>query len=383
MSDSTAFFIPDLPFHFGPTLSPFNPGGLPDTFPFELNFDPESGMLVQRSRPGLQGLLDRAYRAGQEIGTPLADDALGKPYADDFLAFIRSRAGTPGRALEIGAGVGYLSKRLKDDGWQVDSLEPGIGYQDHWAKYGIDVINEYFPSPRARGPYDLICAYAVLEHIPEPGSLLASVRDHLRPGGTLVLSVPDCSKEIAIGDPAMLIHEHYNYFDATSLHLMLARCGFTANVRPSGYGRAVYASANAAPPPASTVAGVSADTEAARTFPARCTAFTQQARTALGALAARGTLGIYCPSRALAVLPVDISCRFFDDSPSLQGRYVPPFAARIESRAALLDHPTDAVVIMSHTFVEKLKRELTTVLPRSRVFGIAELVEHGVDQRVN
>lgn len=380
MTDQGAFTIPDLPFHLGPTTSPHNPNGLPDTWPFDLVFDAARAMLVQSPQPELPALLDRAYRTGQEIGTPLAEDALGKPYADDFLDFIRASTGARGRALEIGAGVGYLSKRLTDDGWEVDSLEPGIGYRDHWARYGVPVINDYFPSPCARGPYDLICAYAVLEHIPYPESLLWAIRDHLRPGGRVILSVPDCSKEIAIGDPAMLLHEHYNYFDASSLRLLLSRCGFSADIRSSGYGRSVYACADATSG-AVADAPVAADIEPARTFPVRCRTFIERAQAALETLAIRGSLGIYCPTRALAVLTDELSCRFFDDSPLLQGRYVPPFPARIETRAALLKHPTDSVVIMSHTFVDKLKRELAFRLPGSRVLGIAELVALGVDQK--
>lgn len=381
MSSSEAFSVPDLPFHLGPTISQHNPGGLPDTLPFDLVFDPVRAMLVQRPRPELAQLLDRAYRTGQEIGTPLADDELGKPYADDFLGFLRARAGAPGRALEIGAGVGYLSKRLKDEGWHIDSLEPGIGYREQWARYGIEVINDYFPSPRAEGPYELICAYAVLEHILDPESLLASIRAHLQPGGRLVLSVPDCGKEIETGDPAMLLHEHYNYFDVTSLRLLLERCGFSADVRLSGYGRAVYACATATPSSRTDSEAEGPGISLAASYPQRCRRFTERARASLRALAGTGTLGIYCPTRALAVLPAGISFRFFDDSPSLQGRCVPPFATRIEPRAALIGRPTDSVVIMSHTFIDKLRRELVPQLPGTRVLGIAELAGQGIEPR--
>ena len=381
MSDSTAFVIRDLPFHIGPTETRSNPSGLPDTYPFELTVDPRNAMLVQRARPGLLELLDRAYRAGLELGTPLADDEFGRPYVEDFLAFVRSQAGRPRRALEIGAGVGYLSRCLKDDGWILDSLEPGAGYQEQWRKYAVEVINDYFPSPRATGPYDLICSYAVVEHVADPEAFLAAVRSHLKPGGKFLLSVPDCSREITLGDPAMLIHEHYNYFDVGSLGTLLRRCGFAAEVRASGFGRAVYASACVSAHDEAT--GGCADLEAIQTYPSRCHDFIDRARSALADLAARGTLGIYCPTRALAVLPCDLACRFFDDSVSLQGKFVPPFPARIESRAALLESPTDAIVIMSHTFADRLKQALTVLLPHTHILGIAELVGSGPQARVD
>ncbi|MDP1534568.1 MAG: class I SAM-dependent methyltransferase, partial [Rubrivivax sp.] len=245
----------------------------------------------------------------------------------------------------------------------------------------VEIINDYFPSPRASGPYDLIFSNAVLEHVADPEAFLAAVRNHLTPGGALVLSVPDCSREIALGDPAMLIHEHYNYFDANSLKSLLHRCGFAAETHASGYGRTIYASAAA--PVRRESPTRRADLEAIQTYPARCKDFIDRARAALTALAAQGTLGIYCPTRALAVLPPDLACRFFDDSGSLQGKFVPPFAARIESRAALLESATDAVVIMSHTFVDRLKQELAALLPSSRLLGIAELVEFGTQVRTD
>lgn len=372
MTHPSKLVIPDLPFHIGATTTPSNPSGLPSTFAFELDFDRERGLLVQPASPALQEVLDRAYRVGQEIGTPLGDDAVGRPYVEDFLAFIRSKAASVGRALEIGAGVGYLSRRLADEGWKVDSIEPGQGYRAHWQKYGVEVINDYFPTPRAPGPYDLICSYAVLEHIGDIDSFLAAVRRHLAPGGLFVISVPDCGKEIVTGDPAMLIHEHYNYFDHASLDATLARAGFLADVRSSDYGRTVYAAATAAQANVAFPRNA-AETSSAETYPTRCEHFLQATKVALADMSRAGSLGIYCPARALAVLPADISCRFFDDSDALQRLYIPPFAAPIESRAALLERPTDFVVIMSSTFGGKLKRELAQLLPRTRILTIDDL----------
>lgn len=375
MNATPTLVVPDLPFHMGPTTSTSNPEGIPDVLPFELRFDPQRGMLVQVARPELQAIVNRAHRVGLEIGTPLSDDGFGKPYAEDFLSFIRLQSPDRGQALEIGAGVGYLSKCLKYDGWRLVSLEPGAGYRSQWAVHGIDVIEDYFPSSRAPGPFDLICAYAVLEHVPDPLGFLSAVRQHLTLGGRLVLSVPDCSREIELGDPAMLIHEHYNYFDPSSLQAVLHQAGFSAQVRRSGYGRAIYASAM--PAPIGDALPEPDMAAALRSYPARCEAFIRSARSSLTALAEHGTVGIYCPSRALAIVPPQLPCRFFDDAPNFHGKYVPPFPQPIESRADLRKQPTDTVVIMSHTFADKLRQELAQLVPAMRVMGIADLTAPG------
>ena len=119
----------DLPFHIGATVEARNPGGLPDTWPFTLSIDLQRGAITQKLTPELLVILDKAYREGQLIGTPLAEDSYGKPYADDFLSFIK-QAGIPrgARAIEVGAGVGYLTRRLNEEGWKTTGIEPGQGY---------------------------------------------------------------------------------------------------------------------------------------------------------------------------------------------------------------------------------------------------------------
>lgn len=43
----------------------------------------------------------------------------------------------------------------------------------------------------ARGPFDVIVAGEIIEHLPAPQALLASARELLRPGGKLVLTTPN------------------------------------------------------------------------------------------------------------------------------------------------------------------------------------------------
>lgn len=243
--------LDDLPFHIGSTESAGNPAGLPDKWPFCLQFDSQRAALTQQVTPELTVILERAYRAGHLIGTPLAEDSYGKPYADDFLRFI-GQIGLPlgARALEIGAGVGYLTRRLRDAGLQIVGIEPGRGYAAHWKKNGVEIVNDFFPTPRVTGPFDLICGYAVLEHITDPVKFLKDVRNHLAPEGVVIFSVPDCTDEIDAGDPAMLFHEHINYFDAGSLARLIESAGLHAIVMKSGFGRCLYAIASPQPQPA-------------------------------------------------------------------------------------------------------------------------------------
>jgi 2-polyprenyl-3-methyl-5-hydroxy-6-metoxy-1,4-benzoquinol methylase len=365
-----------LPFCVGASASPHNPAGLPDTYPLTLEFDDELAQLRVRHTPDLERLLTQAYRLGELMGTPLADTALGIGYVDDFLSFVQAQRPVVGRALEIGAGAGFLSARLAQLGWQVDTLEPGSGYEEYWKRYGIQVIRDFFPSRAAQGPYDLIVAYAVLEHVEDQRSFLGHVAAHLSRGGMFVLAVPDCTAEIAAGDPAMLLHEHYYYFTLGALRRGLEAAGFRmATMRNAGYGRSLYAAAFV-DRDAVAAAATAEELGELQGFGPRCAHYVDAVATRLDRLRADGlSLGVYCPSRALALLPQDMSLRFFDDAPELQGKFYPPFAAAVESRQALLASSTDELWIMSRTFGSRLAAALRPQLPATRIIVIDELVD--------
>jgi SAM-dependent methyltransferase len=365
MTDSSVI-LEDVPFCIGVCDKPRNPDDLPSTYSLGLWFDPQLSMVCQQQTPELDGLLQRSYRLGMEMGTPVSESALGKGYAEDFLGFIASHARPEGQALEVGAGVGYVSHCLKAAGWLVDSVEPGSGYEAHWEKYGVEVINDFFPTPKAVGPYNLIVSYAVLEHIADPVAFLRQIAAHMTTGGKLVLAVPDCTEEVLMGDPGMLIHEHYFYFTETSLARCLAQAGFACRVQRAGYGRLLYAvgwqDASA------QVEVQAAEVQAGRAYPQRCAKFLSSTRQLIRNAAQAGSVGVFCPARALAILPQDVDgLRFFDDSPSLQGRYYPPFQVVVESRDSLLAKPVDELWIMSRTFGRKLKAVLQPQLPATRI----------------
>jgi SAM-dependent methyltransferase len=364
--------LDSFPLLIGPMDSPHNPAGLPDAWPFSIRFDAVKGALIQHPTPELSEMLDRAYRAGVLLGTPLADDPFGKPYADDFLTFIRSSVGIGGRtALEIGAGVGYITRRLINDGWQATGVEPGKGYAEHWKHYGIDIINEFFPNPKVPGPYDLILCYAVLEHISDPETFLVDIRERLAREGTAVLSVPNCTEEIEAGDPAILLHEHYNYFNAESLAALFWRAGFSAVVRRSDFGRCLFVAAKHRDAASESV--IRTDLETLKSYPDRTARFISRVRNQLAQLLSTGSVGIYCPARALAVLDPQMPARFFDDDQTQQGKYLPPFESPIESRESLLTRPVGTVVVMSRTFGERIRKSLKNSGYSGSVLTVNEL----------
>ena len=54
----------------------------------------------------------------------------------------------------------------------------------------VDVVGDARTMPFSDASMDVVLCTQVLEHIPEPGAVVAEIRRVLKPGGTLLLSVP-------------------------------------------------------------------------------------------------------------------------------------------------------------------------------------------------
>jgi 2-polyprenyl-3-methyl-5-hydroxy-6-metoxy-1,4-benzoquinol methylase len=96
------------------------------------------------------------------------------------------------RLLEIGCGSGAFLDRCRDAGFQrISGLELNRHAVEECQGRGHDVHDqplEHFDSPAS---YDCVCAFQVLEHVPDPIGFLRAAAGLLRQGGKLILSTPN------------------------------------------------------------------------------------------------------------------------------------------------------------------------------------------------
>ena len=219
------YYFRELPFNFGSTSTPDN-GDLPDKLPFALGTDLETDKLVQIPDIQVHKALNKAYQIGSLITGYMDEDGLGRQYADDFVTFLVSSVGlstiSSSRILEIGCGTGYLLHRLKQMGASVLGVEPGPQGQIGRKKYGIEIIQDFFPMSETFGMFDIILQYGVLEHIENPCLFLSSVKNHLAENGLIAVAVPSCDSYIELGDISVLLHEHWSYFTKQTLKKQLS-----------------------------------------------------------------------------------------------------------------------------------------------------------------
>jgi SAM-dependent methyltransferase len=98
-----------------------------------------------------------------------------------------------GRLLEYGCGAGWLGKRLRDRGWDVTGMDfsPYAAAQAR-RLFGLPVIVGSLPHPAvAAESFDVIVMGAVLEHVHRPHDIIGAAAKALRPGGYLVVVVPN------------------------------------------------------------------------------------------------------------------------------------------------------------------------------------------------
>jgi SAM-dependent methyltransferase len=99
---------------------------------------------------------------------------------------------TPGRLLDVGCGKGRFLAAAQAAGWDVLGVEyaPASAEAAH-AAYGVEVVVGDFLELDLPGGFDAVTLWHVLEHLPDPGASVARARDLVRPGGRIVISVPN------------------------------------------------------------------------------------------------------------------------------------------------------------------------------------------------
>jgi 2-polyprenyl-3-methyl-5-hydroxy-6-metoxy-1,4-benzoquinol methylase len=124
------------------------------------------------------------------ILSPVSIFKLGAFYTNAVPAFVEG-----GRLLEIGAAHGKFLHEMQGLGWEVNGIELS-SYAAGLAKelYGLDVINTDIDDAKFDMAYfDVIIMKMVLEHVYSPDKTLETIARWLKPGGHLIITVPDIS----------------------------------------------------------------------------------------------------------------------------------------------------------------------------------------------
>jgi 2-polyprenyl-3-methyl-5-hydroxy-6-metoxy-1,4-benzoquinol methylase len=133
----------------------------------------------------------------------------------DRLRYLATNGVRDGTLLDIGAGGGefvYLARRA---GFDARGIEPNVGYSTFAREqYGVELATGHLSD--VEGQYDVASMFHVLEHLPDPLSVFGKLWSIVKPGGTLLIEVPDIETP-AVSPRNIFFKAHIFYFSAATL----------------------------------------------------------------------------------------------------------------------------------------------------------------------
>lgn len=156
-----------------------------------------------RLRPAaLQGLYeDVRYFEGGVYGRPgvrwSATMTLQRAWAAGRLRLIEQthRRGPAGlRLLEVGCGYGHFLSAARTRGYEVVGVDRSATAVAHASSVlGLHAHAAELDAAPLVAPFDVICAWDTVEHVPDPVAMLRSARALVAEDGLLAFSLPDVS----------------------------------------------------------------------------------------------------------------------------------------------------------------------------------------------
>jgi 2-polyprenyl-3-methyl-5-hydroxy-6-metoxy-1,4-benzoquinol methylase len=129
----------------------------------------------------------------QELGDNAASIAFHQREARRNLAVLTRLRRPPGRLLDIGCSSGLFLAAARDAGWQVRGLEYSPdSAQMARQQHGLAVVTGELGSDTFEpSSFDVVTLWDVIEHVPDPRTVLARIGPLLAPGGLLLLKTPN------------------------------------------------------------------------------------------------------------------------------------------------------------------------------------------------
>jgi 2-polyprenyl-3-methyl-5-hydroxy-6-metoxy-1,4-benzoquinol methylase len=182
-------------------------------------------------------VLRRIYTESYFLGT--TDERMRAQVADLktataqlYLDQLASQGIRGGRLLEVGCGDGYLLAAAERRGYEVTGVEYSV-HAAQRARAGLArgqvLVGELSQVDLPAEAFDVCILADVIEHVRAPRSFLGTVREHLKPGGCLLIATPTTdswSARLMRRRWMEFKTEHMSYFSRRTMESLLSQTGF-------------------------------------------------------------------------------------------------------------------------------------------------------------
>lgn len=197
--------------------------------------------FVPGSPTDTRAVYNREYFAGAGHGFGYVnyeeDKIAMRPFFGAVLDAIEShlaegdgQAPSPRRLLDVGAATGFFVKLAEARGWTAVGLEISPYAVARARATGADVRLGALGDTLPADPFDALTLLDVIEHVSDPGRMLAESRRMLRPGGVIAINTPDTAswwaRAFGARWHAYCPPEHLSYFNSENLSTLLAEHSF-------------------------------------------------------------------------------------------------------------------------------------------------------------
>lgn len=148
----------------------------------------------------------------------------------DYVLSKFKKYGMPRKVFEIGAGNGEFAEALvTQDPSSVSRLVLVEPQPLNISLPNVEVIPTILQDWNSDETFDAAIAFEVIEHILDPSKLLATIHNHLAPGGIFIFSTPNAKSfetQLLKGLSSNILYDHVRLYNPTSLQLLFNRHGF-------------------------------------------------------------------------------------------------------------------------------------------------------------
>jgi 2-polyprenyl-3-methyl-5-hydroxy-6-metoxy-1,4-benzoquinol methylase len=153
------------------------------------------------------------------------------PHVKYLLSRLKTYVKSDAKIIDIGCNDGsFLDELIKENYLNISGIEPTNNCYSMAIAKGHKVSKNYLNQETSQiltkdGLFDVVISRQVLEHISDLQDFGLALNSLLKPGGYLIIEVPNATQNLSNFDYA-LWEEHVNYFTPLTLSIYLNKMGF-------------------------------------------------------------------------------------------------------------------------------------------------------------